>query len=1442
MKILTYLQNISKYIFLMLFLIIAYGNSLYSQSWVAENQQGGFILKKVVSDTTIATGQAFSYTIYFTIPAGATNVTISDNLSSSVEFLGHSVTSACGTPTVNVPTINSMGGTVSVSWANVPSGCSGSISITVAFPNGVTCNNTQIRNNVCLMGTLQNKNYEFCTPMVNTIAKATNPWKINKYPIGVAWQGGNCQYLTANDTITYQICVYKDVGTTGQLNLVNGIVRDTLPAGAVLVSSTCGATVQSGNIITWNVGNMSANSMYASSCCQFVVYYPSSIFPNGTNITNKAVLSGDLGKINPPCDNFTISSNTTCVEKKIITNANISKWVYTNRQPGCSGQYLIYICNDGTTPITINALDTLPTSLNNYSIGAVYGLNATINSGIVTINGTLQVGQCGYIYVNFQIPQNITINTTITNCVWLNKAGSPPVSTCVSFIVDAPSSKPCLWKEVCNKQTSYTPGSIIRYRLRIQNIGGMALTGATISDILNPNLEYIGNTSAYISNSWNTPCTTSPANPWSGVSVSYNPSTNTISALIDTIPSVCQNIFYNACGMYGTGGVPYYYIEMDVKVRDTAALGNIPNKFSISGGSLGTSVENSNTDYILIAGVVGYNLEKGIKKPSDPNYSSSINSSAGSTVNYKLKMNSSGTAALRHITFVDLLPKDDNTNDSKILVNCGSRASQFNISYNSLISNTPTVASYWNNTATSLANVNSWTPTGAPGNAFTTGCGIAGTWSSGAWATSQKNLGAYFGSVAVGTSGAEIEFSANIDPTASKSNTSCNSFAASGWTKHLIQSSIPTFQLAGQLESQNVCVTIDSIQNPKECLEILRSSIICGKKDPKGLQEYIMTVAANSCTPANLLINSPDGFFSTASFAFTSSPWTLSTTFTQTSTNNPITIHYTLICGGEICKDSIVVNLPKCNDEPPIDECCAKFIHKIGDTKLVVNNTTGYVGLIAPIYAGPNKIKKFSATIVNAQLKKKCKFSSSTWTRIFGDITNGNLTVSPAPGPQLLSLYSREAIWGAGECVDWNNGVNLHLDMLFPPFSGNFSCSDSLKFQVRYSFTDCECNTCDTIISYTVVRKTKLVPWTGVDNISRLLNTGLKSDEPSATSVVMENNNNGKLWIISPDDEENDVTIQGVEIRSQEVELVAISNNGKNGIIQGDVAFINLKVNKGESSAIDLKFNNNKSIMQFPINVRFLYTVKGDDNAIYTDPITYMARVPDGAGDEMGVNTDIKPENIKTYALYFQNSNAYKQTVSVISLKPSANLRVLAVGPVNAEKDQTYIVPQKQSDGSYLITTLSEGVIGVNTKEMVSPIFITILGVIEDNPIMEFSTYDENGEIISNGEFRLSNPISKVIDIQGNDDIGIKINSIMPNPASSTITITISSDKIVKGAKMGIFDSIGREVINLNNNLSLLEQGQHIFSIDINKLVNGIYFFTIQTPSGTISAPISVIR
>ncbi|MBK6948572.1 MAG: DUF11 domain-containing protein [Haliscomenobacter sp.] len=241
----------------------------------------GYSIKKQVSNSSVPSGVVFTYTIFYTIPAGSTSIVISDQIPSSLVIDNVVPGSGCGTPTVNVS-----GNLVTYAFAAVSSGCSGTFQINVHFPAGTTCPGTVARNQVCLEAKDQPK---ICTDFVSTSATAANPFAVSKGVMGLSWnpQNNGCQYImTAGDTVMYNLVVYKTSpyqgNDDGQINLNNAVVTDVLPAGAILVSSTCGA-MQSGNTITWNVGNLNAANPWVYQTCQIKVYYPAASFPVGAN-------------------------------------------------------------------------------------------------------------------------------------------------------------------------------------------------------------------------------------------------------------------------------------------------------------------------------------------------------------------------------------------------------------------------------------------------------------------------------------------------------------------------------------------------------------------------------------------------------------------------------------------------------------------------------------------------------------------------------------------------------------------------------------------------------------------------------------------------------------------------------------------------------------------------------------------------------------------------------------------------------------------------------------------------------------------------------------------------------------------------------------------------------------------------------------------------------
>lgn len=1425
--------------------LAAFASTLIAQSvFTGSATVDGFTITKVVSDTAINTGQTFSYSIYFTIPAGATNVTVSDILPANLEFLAAAYSAPGTTPTVSAPTVGTLGGTYSLTWATAPAGCAGSISITVRFPNGITCPGTTARNRACLLGTINGKTVEICTPYLSTRAKAVDPWNITKNVTGAAWQGGACPYATADSVVTYQICVYKDVGNTGQLNLVSGVVTDVLPVGAVLQSSTCGAT-QVGQTITWNVGNMSALPQYNTTCCTFTVLYPRALFPTGSLITNQAILTGSLGSTQQPCGPTADTSQQTCVEIKNIVKGTISKFAYTNRQPGCQGKYVIWVCNNGNTPLTnYTVTDNVPATLTGLSVGnssPLLNVVLTGNTVTVTTTATLNPGQCVYFEINFTIPANAAVGSTITNCATLTIPNVTPVTACNSFVVDAPAPKACVWKEVCNEQVNYTPGSTFRYRLRVQNIGGQPLTGSTITDQLDPNLQYLGNASYYTSTNWAAPCQTT--SNWAGVNLTFNSGTNTVTASLPTIPASCQSVFYPNCGMYGTSGIPFYYIEFDVRVVDTSALGNVPNNFTLAGGTLPTSV-TSNTDLVTVVGVSGFTLTKGVRIAGPGVYTNAATTGVGGNVDYKLQLTIPvGNVALRYITFADLLPIDDVTLPDKLIIGpCTSRGSLFDVQYAAFIAASHSYSPYTNATP-GFATITNLTPVGAPSGLFTGACGSAGTWGLG-MAVGSQNLAFGFSSNAIGSSSpASIEFTAATAASAQVNQIACNSFVASGAVRHLLSSTITQDIPVGMLESNLACVTVKQ----QGCLGNASLKVDCAGKDQFGNQQYTITINGNyTTTPtAVLTLSSPQGSFNPASFPITSGAFTLTSTFTDLPpVNSIITIYYSVIGpnGVEICKDSVIRDLPPCPGGGTSDDCCKEFIRRVTKKNLVYNNA-GNVSLSTTLMAGPAPIKQVTATLVSVQRRRVCGTSINPWERSFGDINSATLSPTLAPGPLTLQIFSREASWGPGECLNFMQGAGMQLNMIFPPVQTGILCRDTLVFAIRYTFTDCKCVTCNVLVYDTLVRKYKLTPW---DNPAKTFTggklgtkeNGEKTQADSAvTMFTMADYDNGKLAIVNPATN-NDIKIVGIEMLSPVVTLTGTTSGSVKGTMNGPVAFIPLDCPPGRSVDVSCTFANNAKRMQFPVDVRYLYTDNVVTAPVFSEPVRYIARVPDSKPDVIAGDPTTKPANVKTFALTFTNANGYRENVAGFTVTSTGSATILAAGPSGADaKTATYAIINGGS--TYVFSAQASGDLGVATGGVAKPMFLTLANVEAKEVPFDFVAYDAAGEILSKGSFVLSDPISSV---RGNDDAPAEgiTQSLMPNPAGESITVSLNVATTAQRAELVITDVQGQVVMTLFS--SRLDAGNHVIHADVSILAAGSYLVSLRTPTGMVTSPLRIVR
>ena len=949
----------------------------------------GFYVKKVVSNTTVPSGVNFSYTIIFSAPAGTSSINIQDVVPSSLVVVSIAPLSPVCTVT---PVVTTVGSTVTYTLTGLPATCtpSGSFTIVVKFPEGVTCNGATARNRVGIMvpnsGGVPSYQY---TEYVTTTATAVDPWVIGKSIVSGAAvnpNGGSCGYLVPLDgTVTYRLSVMKANGywgnVVGQQDMSGGVVTDILPPGAIFVSSTCGAVLV-GNTITWNVGFLNAAIPWAYYYCDIQIKYPAAQFPNGSQMQNQGTLTGTT------CQQpATHVSNQTCVEVgQIVPNpqAYFAKYLaLTNRVPGCSGYYQIVFCNNGNVPLSaFNITDAIPAGITvNYvqvfgasptttvSLSANSGVNILATNTTTTytsanpigfpvsnlsmqMTGSLPVGACLNLLIYFTVNPNPT-GTVVTNCATFVPLANPLTlaPACVSFTVQQGTPNPCLLKDICAPKTNYSPGDTVRFRVRVQNIGSASMTGATLTDVLNNNFTYLGNESYFISNSYSPACTTNSTIPpfttaWSGVTPAH--AGNNLSWSLPTIPADCQLFYVGYCGYYGTWTLPYYYIEFDAVVSNTAMPGVTPNNYSVSGGNL-PGTFNSNTVNVLVVASFGQEAEKLVSTDGGTTYAASGTIAPGGTARYQLKYKNMSNVSVTSVSLVDLLGRDDGTNDWLVLNRTAPRGSQFDITYGA--SHTTTLLPV-SAAPTPLIDFAPGLNICLPPFGINAGC-TPTTWA----ATATRNIRMRYGTFLLVPNKTVLEhFNVGIPVNATNPLEVCNDFAAISTATFLLNSVTPTVVALTPIAAAPVCLTVEKVINCCDSVKITKvQGANCCIKIKTTCEVKDITAQVTNGTIGSVTWNCgalPVGYAGQTSFTFPASNCILDMNLCINATGPGASVMFIInFANGQVCDKGYQLDCTytNCCDSVKIEkvqgaDCCARIVSKCEVKAVQVNVNNGTIG------------------------------------------------------------------------------------------------------------------------------------------------------------------------------------------------------------------------------------------------------------------------------------------------------------------------------------------------------------------------------------------------------------------------------------------------------------------------------------------------------------------
>lgn len=770
--------------------------------------QDGFSLAKTANAITIDAGEVFLYDITCTVPPGATNVEITDQIPSQLRFAGASVQAIdrCDGSPVAVAEAwpSGIGGTYKVTVNSAGScGVMVSIRLEVKFPCGTTCDSTMAFNRACVAYTLPGKSAtSFCTDAkkVVTMARATDNWKVTQTvrarPGGALTnQGGSCPNAINDSVIVYNLTVSG--GGIGHPNINNALVQFTLPPGAILISANCVGyptplPTQPSPLtqtLWWNVGNLTCENTTKS--CTLEVLYPRASFPEGqgvaSQVSSTAVLTGSLGD-SGRCGRV-YNEDTDCSEFVRITSGKLTKQQHVPvPQPGCTGFYKVTVTNTGNTNLTnFDIEDFVPN-------GLTYG-NPTASGNLAAIGGSmswnnplprvyivvatpgLAPGTSISFTMPFTIPLSTPVGTTFQNCAERKVGGITVETVCQSFTVQAATPVIDVHKAVCSPKNAYSPGDALVYRIRIVNSGTATLTGATLIDEFNENLEYDASVPirAYSSATALPACGTA-TDSWGASAVAgaqYDNISNTLSLPLANVSGDCN------------GNPLYYYLEIPVKVRAISALGRVCNTARIVAN--GVTVKTSNAVCINVSAHTLYFLKKEVKGLT------SATTAAGAVVDYRLTMKIPvlvpPVAALRHVSFIDLLPMNDGADD-RMINSCDDRKSEFSTTYS--ISSPTGALAYRVSSPLAFPSLAGWSSitSAVDASEFDDACSVTPgtTWASGI-GIGDRYFGYYFGAtpyVPGGLSFPEVSFNAKVDPSAAFGKVAHNTFVAGAAVRRIV--------------------------------------------------------------------------------------------------------------------------------------------------------------------------------------------------------------------------------------------------------------------------------------------------------------------------------------------------------------------------------------------------------------------------------------------------------------------------------------------------------------------------------------------------------------------------------------------------------------------------------------------------------------------------------
>ncbi len=545
--------------------------------------------------------------------------------------------------------------------------------------------------------------------------------------------------------------------------------------------------------------------------------------------------------------------------------------------------------------------------------------------------------------------------------------------------------------------------------------------------------------------------------------------------------------------------------------------------------------------------------------------------------------------------------------------------------------------------------------------------------------------------------------------------------------------------------------------------------------------------------------------------------------------------------------DTVCFTLPPCKD------CCEGFKKSFSNPNglppfSLTTNGAGVATLTTNLTSAPSPIVKFTATIVSADIKrfggnKYCQ--NTAWLSASGDIINpqplvGVLPLTTTP-PQFASAPPapyREAIWGVVPSGYAMTNTPFALQMQFPaPPTPIFGCYDSLRICVRFTYTDVNCRTCDTLICFQIRRVGKWI-YHDVGTVD----IGV---------IKMTSKTQGTLTVDIPKLPAGFSPEDGIRVNRLVLEggsgIRLTSFDGKPA--PNFVGTKSVSLANGDQASVALVYDNYADQRTFDNLLTYTFVQVSNPQDTMTETVHILATVPGASAGDVFAKDDSSavPGNVRTYALYFANRNQSKTVVHEGKLTVSDGNRILAMGPFEDTASVSYSAMNSALDGKARLYPKGSPwfVDGPECKiaygSVIRPIYLTIAGNTGKTVVVHYTTSDENGGLLTSDSVMLSDPLTIV---RKNDPSAMRPSGYLyppyPNPSSGSTTVQFhleSADHVT----VVVMNLLGNEVARIVDN-EFFSNGEHVFTFNPGTLSSGEYILRMQTTSGAQSQTLQILH